>query len=229
MKLHIPLFLLLILLTTSVLFGQMTSYYDRSNVFSFNQSASPYAEEIFSKIKEVLGVKKGDIEIYANQYIANSVSTAMPVIKGTDGHGNTIMDYQNVVLYNPAFMTQIEITTGSRWAGISIIAHEIGHHISGHIMSQYPFEEGESRWERELEADYYSGKALALMGAQPEDLQKAQRQMFTQWGKPTHPNTVQRIRSINKGWLDGGGKGNVETDLLKIWDEINKELTKWYR
>ncbi|MGZ8545123.1 MAG: hypothetical protein ACXWV0_07485, partial [Flavisolibacter sp.] len=36
------------------------------------------------------------------------------------------------VLYNPTFIRQLEQSTGTKWAGISVLAHEIGHHLNGH-------------------------------------------------------------------------------------------------
>jgi Zn-dependent protease with chaperone function len=39
------------------------------------------------------------------------------------------------VLYNPAFINQLIKTTGTEWAAISVLAHEIGHHLNGHTVS----------------------------------------------------------------------------------------------
>ena len=42
---------------------------------------------------------------------------------------------RRVIAYNPAFMGQvIEATKSNNWAPVSIMAHEIGHHLSGHTI-----------------------------------------------------------------------------------------------
>ena len=142
-------------------------------------------------------------------------------------NGFPIVVQSKFVLYNSTFMTQMEVATGSEWAAISIIAHEVGHHVANHVTPRNLWEANKHPWQKELEADRYSGMALARMGASPADLHKAQRLMFTLWGNATHPNTVERIRSINHGWREGGGTGNVEIDLLKVWQSINQDLTEW--
>ena len=153
------------------------------------------------------------------------MATVIPETK-FDARGYPYLHYRKIILYNPDFMTHIEITTGSKWAAISIIAHEAGHHISNHVTPQSQFEAMRHPWDRELEADYYSGKALALLNADASDLQAAQRQIFSLWGSPTHPDTIRRIQSINRGWQDGGG-GNIETDLIQIWEDVRQQLTRW--
>ena len=42
---------------------------------------------------------------------------------------------ERVIAYNAAFMKQVrEATINNDWASISIMAHEIGHHLSGHTL-----------------------------------------------------------------------------------------------
>lgn len=99
-----------------------------------------------------------------------------------------------VVLYNRAFMNQLAGT--NPWAPISVLAHEVGHHIGGH-----PIRQGyEHSWSHELDADRVSGCALALLGASTEDAMAAQNVYFDATGSSSHPRTRLRLRAIVEGW-----------------------------
>src|SRR3954451_3217297 len=80
--------------------------------------------------------------------------------------------YQNVryILYNPSFINQLDDAAKDKWASISVIGHEIGHHLLGHTLdgrgSQIP---------KELEADEFSGLVLHRMGASLQQAQLAMR------------------------------------------------------
>ncbi len=220
------------LFVTSIFFVSAANIFSQmpgqQNIFAYNLPPSRYALETFRELKRILDIPKDEIGIAANPYVPNAMATVMPVQAGFDQWGRPVYRPLKTILYNPNFMAQMEITTGSKWAGISILAHEIGHHKGNHIISDNPWDSFRHPWEKELEADYYSGKALARMGAQPKELQNAQRQMFSFWGSPTHPDTLRRIQKINEGWRDGGGRGDVETDLMSLWRSFQEQLSKWY-
>ena len=184
----------------------------------YNQEPSRHAKAVFDDVTKALGVKSDTIKLYRNDYIPNAAAAVIP--------GDN--DFEKVIIYNPYFMTQLEITTGSKWAAISVMAHELGHHIAHHITPENWDRAMQHPWDKELEADYHSGVALAKLGAKPEELAKAQRQMFTMWGNPSHPDTISRIEQINKGGKAGGGKGDVATDLETVWNDIRKDLNKWW-
>jgi hypothetical protein len=103
---------------------------------------------------------------------------------------------RRVIAFNPAFMKAAEAQVGgSPWGPISIMAHEIAHHLSGHTIVP-----GGSRPEIELEADKFSGYVLQKMGA---PLAEAQRMILTvgsTHGSPTHPAKDQRADAIQQGW-----------------------------
>ncbi|RYY47705.1 MAG: hypothetical protein EOP59_00675, partial [Sphingomonadales bacterium] len=112
-----------------------------------------------------------------------------------------------VIAFNPRFMeTASALVGGSPWGPISVMAHEIAHHLSGHTITP-----GGSRPEIELEADKFSGFVLQKMGA-PLD---AATQMILKLGTPhataTHPGRDQRVNAIREGWTQscrqsGGGE-----------------------
>ncbi len=122
-------------------------------------------------------------------------------------------------------MRQMEFTSGNEFVTLSIFAHELGHHFYSHTdnlnqISKHP-------WDKEAEADYYSGFVLAKLGANAKDLEQSQRLMFSMWPSMTHPDSYKRISSLLKGWKAGGGVGIIEDNLSNIYLKINNELERW--
>lgn len=107
----------------------------------------------------------------------------------------TIMGQQRAILYNQAFMDKIKQTTNTDWAAISIMAHEIGHHLQGHTIQS-----GGSRPKIELEADSYSGFILRQMGASLKEAQSAMKTIGSDSGSSTHPPKSARLAAITNGW-----------------------------
>jgi len=117
--------------------------------------------------------------------LAADVPNAAAIIRGN----------QRYILYNQFFMSQIQNKTQNQWAQISILAHEIGHHLSSHTL-----EESGSRPRLELEADMFSGHVLQRMGASMEDAVAAMKQVADENGSRTHPPRRSRIAAIANGW-----------------------------
>ena len=113
---------------------------------------------------------------------------------------------RRVIAYNPAFMGQvIEATKSNNWAPVSIMAHEIGHHLSGHTIVP-----GGSQPPIELESDKFSGFVLYKMGAPLADAQRAIATLIPEKDGETHPGRRKRLAAIESGWkeaceLQGGG------------------------
>ncbi|MDQ3535130.1 MAG: membrane-binding protein, partial [Bacteroidota bacterium] len=57
-------------------------------------------------------------------------------IRPADIYNAAAVNYggKRFILYDPAFMANIQNATQTDWAAISILAHEIGHHLNGHTM-----------------------------------------------------------------------------------------------
>jgi len=99
------------------------------------------------------------------------------------------------ILYNQYFMIDTRRKTGSEWAPVSIMAHEVGHHLNGHTLDS-----SGSRPKIELEADYYSGFILQRMGASLEDARAAMQTLGSRSGSDTHPPREDRLAAITNGW-----------------------------
>jgi hypothetical protein len=105
---------------------------------------------------------------------------------------------ERVIAYNVGFMEQVrQATENNDWASISIMAHEIGHHLSGHTLMP-----GGSQPPIELEADKFSGFVLQKMGARLEDAKKAISTLVPEGDGPTHPGRGKRLVAISEGWTE---------------------------
>ena len=116
-----------------------------------------------------------------------------------------------LILFNPYNLARIQEETGSQWSITSILAHEIGHHLIGHVLDGKG-----SRPTKELEADKYSGNILAKMGATLEEALLALK-LVNSKGSATHPHSRLRISSVTQGWNDGSaykGTRNSVKDML---------------
>ncbi len=113
-----------------------------STVMGFASTAD--AKTVISRILSVVGLEPS-FEIRS----ANIPNAAAIISAG-----------KRYILYNPQFIADIDRATGSNWASIAILAHEIGHHLNGHTLLG-----SGSQPRLELEADEFSGFVLQKMGA----------------------------------------------------------------
>lgn len=113
---------------------------------------------------------------------------------------------RRVIAYNPTFMGEvIRATQANNWAPVSIMAHEIGHHLSGHTIVA-----GGSQPPIELESDKFSGFVLYKMGAPLKDAQNAIATLIPEADGQTHPGRKKRLAAVANGWIEacelqGGG------------------------
>jgi hypothetical protein len=100
-----------------------------------------------------------------------------------------------LIVYDAAFMKKVNDRTKTDWGGMSILAHEIGHHLQGHTI------DGEaSDPAKELEADYFSGFVMYQLGAPLKEAQAAINKFQDDYGSSTHPPRRNRIAMIEKGY-----------------------------
>lgn len=126
------------------------------------------------------------------------------------------------IMYNQQFMMQVEDLTKNHWAETSILAHEIGHHLSGHTLLK-----GGSRPDIELEADRFSGYILYKMGATLDDAQIAIKTFSSDYISSTHPAKKSRLVAITNGWLAAKEQDNgrqSEPEATTTTETINKTI-----
>ena len=116
---------------------------------------------------------------------------------GIDNAEARIIDEERVIIYNQNFMSEVKKKTGSKWAAISILAHEVAHHVQGHTIKA-----GGSQPTLELEADKWSGFVLYKLGAKEKEAQIAMGEYASTIGSSTHPARSDRLQAIAVGWAN---------------------------
>ena len=178
---------------------------EKSHSFSTNQEAI----QVVNDIMNAVGLR-------ANFKVqAAKVPNAAAIVMGETRY----------VLYNPKFIQSIKKGTQTNWSAVSIMAHEIGHHLQGHTLKKTG-----SRPVTELEADEFSGFVLRRMGASLKEAQAAMALLASPYGSATHPAKDQRLTHIAKGWKradglygeDSSGMPNVEDEVAETKEKPNK-------
>lgn len=107
----------------------------------------------------------------------------------------TIRNNKRYIIYDKNLLKNVEVLTESYWSSISILAHEIGHHLSGHTLNNET-----DNHEGELQADKFSGFILYKMGATQKQASNAMYLLGNDEDTDTHPNKNKRIKAILEGW-----------------------------
>ncbi|MBK0404355.1 M48 family metalloprotease [Adhaeribacter sp. BT258] len=118
-----------------------------------------------------------------------------------DNAAAVIMNGRRYILYNTRFLNQVNSASRTDWAAVSILAHEIGHHLNGHTLLK-----GGSNPTDELEADEFSGFVLRKMGASLTDAQAAMAVLSDEYETPTHPGRKSRLTAISNGWRNANSQ-----------------------
>lgn len=128
----------------------------------------------------------------------------------------TVIRNQRFIVYDNRFLENLDRYAGTKWASISVLAHEMGHHYRNHVLSG----EG-STPAKELEADFFSGYVMAKMGASLEEAKAAMSQIASPRASASHPAKADRLNAITNGWNDASGNirktpGNPEPQRKSV-------------
>ncbi len=102
---------------------------------------------------------------------------------------------ERLIVYDGSFMRRVNNLAQSDWGAMSVLAHEIGHHLQGHTLKP-----GGSDPSRELEADEFSGFVMYQMGASLEEAQSAIWKLTTDYDTGSHPPRRKRLAAIKTGY-----------------------------
>ena len=175
---------------TTILLAWLTVSYSQSSFQRTNYliadmdslSALPAMEKMLSDIVGVSGlsasfvIKQGDVE----------------------NMQASISKKKRIILYNPEFVKWLYKATHDKWAAVTLLAHEVGHHLNGHTIRH-----GGSRPRVELEADEFAGFILYKLGASLPQAQEVMKYIATKEGSSTHPSRRERMDAIERGWQRG--------------------------
>jgi len=168
-------------------------------------SSNEDAEIAVDRIMDIIGLPK-NFTLQECPHINNAVAKN---IKNESGR------FVRYILYDNEFFQRMDNQAANDWAAVSILAHEIGHHLSGHSLNN----DG-SNHQYELEADYFSGMILAKMGASLNETQSAINTLRYEKATSTHPAKADRLNEINKGWSKGNKNNNTNATTTEEVDPI---------
>lgn len=142
--------------------------------------------DVLREITDVVGLKPR-FELRSTSEVQNAAAV--------------VYNGQRYLLYNSQFVGAVNQAGHTDWAGISILAHEMGHHLNGHTLRA-----GGSNPNDELEADEFSGFVLRKMGASLAQAQAAMAVIADDQASATHPGRPTRLKAISEGWQRANGQ-----------------------
>jgi hypothetical protein len=107
----------------------------------------------------------------------------------------TIISGRRWIVYDNNFLEKLDYVTSTKWASISVLAHELGHHFRNHVVDGRG-----STPPKELEADFISGFILAKFGASVNEAKAAMQKIASDYGSSSHPPKNERLVAITDGW-----------------------------
>ncbi|MEJ7767378.1 MAG: M48 family metalloprotease [Chitinophagaceae bacterium] len=105
----------------------------------------------------------------------------------------TVIRNRRYIIYDNDFLENLDNYAGTKWASISVLAHEMGHHYRNHVVDGQG-----STPPKELEADYFSGYVMAAM-----------EKISSPRASSTHPAKADRLKAIVQGWNYANGVANT--------------------
>lgn len=195
-----------ILITVSILFCAGIRVSEAQQTFVCGLGASTLHNEMCGLLGgQVSGVKSSTSATREVNLILDPVGLP-PNFKVVEcaGINNAVAFLYNgerYVVLDPSFIDQIGRASGeSQWAMKAILAHEVGHHLSGHTLTASN-DFAESRM-NELQADFFAGFILQKLGATKEEATsfiRALPEVLDEF-KSTHPNKEKRRKEVLKGF-----------------------------
>ena len=203
----------------------------------FDYGNSSMSIQICNKVQELSkGFTTDKDAINALDRILSAIGASKTfILSPCDEINNAValsIDGERYIFYDRNFMKIISENSNS-WSNISILAHEVGHHINGHTRDWFlgsksseksSLLELQENREQELEADYFSGFVLGKLGATLNEASEAiglfssdEENRFS-----THPSKSRRLAAIAEGYRSAT---EIST-TYKIDDTQNKSPKK---
>lgn len=118
----------------------------------------------------------------------------------------TIINRVRWIIYDNDFLEDIDAYASTKWASISVLAHEMGHHYYNHVVNS-----GGSTPPKEIEADAFSGYVMARLGATLDQSLAAMQAIASDRASASHPAKRDRLTAITRGWNSAGNNGTATT------------------
>ena len=128
----------------------------------------------------------------------------------------TIIRNQRYIVYDNNFLENLDSYAGTKWASLSVLAHEMGHHYRNHVVDRQG-----STPPKELEADYFSGYVMAKMGASLNEARAAMSKIASPTASSSHPAKANRLAAIAQGWNEASGSSNTVPPVVTAPQQPN--------
>jgi hypothetical protein len=135
-----------------------------------------------------------------NELLASSGLSASSFVLKESNCSNalaTTVDGVRFILYNPDFLRKFKQDAATKWAAYGALAHEIGHHLNGHNLSET---NPTLRRQYELEADKFAGNLLFHLHATVDEAQAGIKTIPLEGQTATHPSKSARLVATTNGW-----------------------------
>ena len=107
----------------------------------------------------------------------------------------TIIQNMRYIVYDNDFLENLDAYAATKYASISVLAHEMGHHYYNHMVTGRG-----STVPVEIEADGFSGYVMNKIGASLEQSIAAMQAIASDKASATHPAKKDRLAAITRGW-----------------------------
>jgi hypothetical protein len=125
------------------------------------------------------------------------------IAENEDNAFATVANGRKILVVDVGFLEKLNKVARTEWSAISVIAHEVGHHIAGFSANKH---------RGELNADYWSGQSLRRLGSARDAATSAILAFGTDLDTPSHPNKSRRAAAIERGW-DDAAAGRIDYDF----------------
>ena len=210
--------LLFLLFIPFVTFGQSTDGVDICLALQSNNfTTDAEAERALTRIMNASGLAKNFALIHCDN-ISNAVAVSY---RG-----------ERYIIYDKKFMSLISSRTND-WSNLTILAHEVGHHLNGHSidLSMAKIVEPKSLAEKrkqELEADEFAGFIMAKLGAPLSSVLSSISLITTDDDDTfsTHPKRSRRLERLKSGYSKGQFEksSNESNDAKKKTSAVEKKV-----
>ena len=158
-------------------------------------ASNAHAEGAVDRILKPLGLRRNFVLISCP-----SINNAVAV---------TYNDGIRYIVYDNAFMQRVSRSSNTDWASLSILAHELGHHLQGHTLRRVSLQQ---RRMNELEADEFSGFVMFKLGASLAQAQAATNTLRDVGDEEssTHPKKWRRLEAIKAGYDNARSQQPIE-------------------
>jgi hypothetical protein len=107
----------------------------------------------------------------------------------------TIIRNARWIIYDNDFLEDVDAYSATKWASISVLAHEMGHHYYNHVVNGQG-----STPPKEIEADAFSGYVMQKLGANLNESLAAMNAIASDQASSSHPAKRDRLSAITRGW-----------------------------